>query len=100
MSENVTATVLKKAKSFLGNMTRDERRFARGIRRDAADAMDMGRIEFMRAVVAGDEDAIDELKLAIVDADDSLMFDIERFQEIFTMILEFFRAFMLIFGGL
>jgi len=90
----------EEAKASLRKISRGDRREAREIRNEAAASMGIKRIAFMRAVVAGDEDAVDELKLAILDSDDSLMFDIERFQEILAMILEFFRAFMLIFGGL
>jgi hypothetical protein len=60
-------------------MSRSDRRLAKEVLRDAAEAAGMRRLEFCRAVQRGDEDAMDELKLSLASHDDALRFDPDQF---------------------
>jgi len=90
------------ARAVLGKMTRTERKVARDVRSDAAANAGMRRFQFMRAVVNGDEDAIEELKLSLLESETMAgwEYDEERFQRFLTMIINFFKAIMMIFGGI
>ena len=86
-------------KGFLRGMKRADRKMARAIRNNAAASFGVGRFEFMAAVVDGDVEAINELKMSILEQDGSLELDIERLQEILDMVLDFIKALMAIFSG-
>lgn len=79
-------------------MNREDRKLAREVRNDAASAMGMRRLEFMRAIAREDQDALDELKMSLVERA-GLDFDPDRFQQILDMIIAFIKALMAIFGG-
>jgi len=79
-------------------ITRSERKLAREVIRDAANAAGMRRLEFMRAVQAGDVEATGELKLSLAGHEDAREIDIERLKEIFAMILDFIKQLLAIFS--
>ena len=91
-----------KAEAILGRMSREERRLARDVRDDAAANMGMRRIQFMRAIINGDESAIAELKVSLSESDEMAgwEYDEERFARFLEMIINFIKAIMMIFGGL
>jgi len=82
----------------LRKTTRAERKLAKEVIRDAAEAAGMRRLEFMRAVQAGDVSANAELKLSLVAHEDAREIDIERLKEIFQMILDFISQLMALFS--
>ena len=79
-------------------MTRAERKLAREVIADAADACGMRRLQFMRAVDQGDPTANDELKVSLAAHDDVGEIDIDRLREILEMILEFISKLIAMFG--
>ena len=79
-------------------MSRADRKLAREVVRDAADAAGMRRLEFMRAVQDEDPDAMDELKVSLAQHDDALRFDPDEFGQFLTMILEFIEKLLAIFA--
>jgi len=82
----------------LRRMTRAERKLAREVIADAADAAGMRRLEFMRAVSNGDVIATDELKMSLASHEDVREIDIDRLKEIFQMILDFISQLMALFS--
>ena len=88
-------------KAVFNRMSREDRRVARTIRNNAAESMELGRIRFMRLVVEGDQDALDELKLSLIESGAAgWEYDEERFKRFLDMIIAFIRAIMAIFGAL
>jgi len=80
---------------------REDRKLAREIIADAASACGMRRLEFMRAVNSGDEDANDELRLSVstrcaLDKPGSI--DVERLREILQMVMEVITRLLEIFS--
>ena len=82
----------------------EQKRLALHVRNDAADALGMRRLEFMRGLDDGDEECIDQLKVSIADnvagdpeevAPEEI--DVDQLQEILHMILEFIRQLLSIF---
>lgn len=94
----VTATASEAPQAALRRMSRSERKLAREVIRDAAEAAGMRRLEFMRAVQAGDVEANDELKLSLAASDAALEVDVERLREILTMLLDFISQLLAIFS--
>ena len=82
----------------LRKMTRAERKLARDVIADAAEAAGMRRLEFMRAVDRGDQYCKDELKMSLAAHDEAREIDIERLQEILQMILDFISQLLALFG--
>jgi hypothetical protein len=79
-------------------MSRSDRRLAKEVLRDAAEAAGMRRLEFCRAVQRGDEDAMDELKLSLASHDDALRFDPDQFSSFLDTILKFIEQLLAIFS--
>lgn len=79
-------------------VTRTERKLAREVIADAADACGMRRLEFLRAVDRGDTEAHDELRLSLVAHDAVGEVDIDRLHEILQMILDFISQLLAMFG--
>jgi len=98
MTDTVTVTAYDAPQASLRNMTRAERKLAREVIADAADAAGMRRLEFMRAVNNGDVIATDELKMSLASHEEVREIDIERLKEIFQMILDFISQLMALFS--
>jgi len=90
-----------KAEAILNKMSREERKAAREIRNDAADAMGVSRLRFNRMIANDDQEAIDELAMSLAESEyaERWEFDPERFQRFLDMIINFIKALMSIFGG-
>ena len=86
------------AQAELRKMTRAERKLAREVIADAADAAGMRRLEFMRAANRGDRVAVDELKVSLAAHDEAREIDIDRLQEILQMILDFIKQLLELFS--
>ncbi len=82
----------------LRRMSRSERKLAREVLRDAAEAAGMRRLEFMRAVNNGDVEANDELKMSLAASDVAREVDVERLREILQVILDFISQLLAIFS--
>jgi len=89
----------------LGRFSRADRKMAREVMRDAADAMGESRREFMRGVMTekaadykGSTPHLDELETSLALHDDAPGFDIDEFARILDMIIEFIKKLMAIFG--
>ena len=89
----------------LGKFSRQDRRLARDVMRDAAEAMGQSRRELMRGVMServngyrGPTPHLDELETSLALHDDAPGFDIEEFGRILEMIIEFIQKLMAIFG--
>jgi hypothetical protein len=91
-------TEAESPQASLRRMSRADRRLAREVVRDAAEAAGMRRLEFMRAVVDEDQDAVDELKLSLALHDNALGFDPDEFGQFLAMILEFIEMLMAMFS--
>ena len=79
-------------------LTRAERKLAREVIADAAQAAGMRRLEFMRAVHRGDQAAIDELKVSLSTRDEAREWDIDRLREILDLILAFIEKLLALFA--
>ena len=82
---------------------REDRKLARELIADAASACGMRRLEFMRAVNSGDEDANDELRLSVstrcaLDTHKPGTIDVERLREILQMVMEVITRLLEIFS--
>ena len=94
----VTATASEAPQAALRRMSRSERKLAREVLRDAAEAAGMRRLEFMRAVNNGDVEANDELKMSLAASDVAREVDVERLREILQVILDFISQLLAIFS--
>ena len=82
----------------LRKFNRSQRKLAKEVIRDAAESCGMRRLEFLRAVDAGDRNATDELKLSLAAHEEVGEIDPDRLQEILQMILEFIKALLELFA--
>ena len=87
-----------KEKTMAREFTRKERKQARKVIRNAAEAAGMRRVAFMRAVDAGDQECVDELKVSLAASGMAGEVDIDRLKEILQMILEFIKQLLAIFA--
>jgi len=94
----VVVSAADNPQAALRRITRSERKLAREVIRDAAEAAGMRRLEFMRAVDEGDVEANDELKLSLLQHPGAREIDIERFKEILAVILDFIKQLLAIFA--
>jgi hypothetical protein len=86
------------AQAGIGRMKSSDRRLARAVRNDAAEAMGMRRLEFMRAVIDDDQEANDQLKLSLAEQDDAIKFDPDEFGQFLEMIIQFIERLLAIFS--
>ena len=82
----------------LRRMSRTERKLAREVRNDAAEALGLTRLAFMRRWIAGEKEAREQLKLSFAEHPDAREIDIDRWNEIFAMIMEWIKQIMAIFA--
>lgn len=82
----------------LGKFSRADRKLAREVIADAAETCGMTRLQFMRAVRAGDQKCVDEMKVSLAMSDDAPGFDLDQFQQILNMILDFIARLLELFG--
>jgi hypothetical protein len=94
----IVAAETESPQASLQRMRRADRELAREVVRNAAESAGMRRLEFMRAVQDGDPDAVDELKLALVDTDQALKFDPDEFGKFLEMILQFIEKLLALFA--
>ena len=98
MTGEVVVSAADNPQAALRRITRSERKLAREVIRDAANAAGMRRLEFMRAVDEGDVGANDELKLSLLQHPGARDIDIERFKEILAVILDFIKQLLALFA--
>ena len=98
MTGEVVVSAADNPQAALRRITRSERKLAREVIRDAANAAGMRRLEFMRAVDEGDVEANDELKLSLLQHPGARDIDIERFKEILAVILDFIKQLLALFA--
>jgi len=91
---------IKVPMAALRKIRREDRKLAREVRNDAADACGMRRLQFMRALAAGDVDCNEQLRLSLIEHPDAGEWDIDvdKLKEILAMILDFIKQLLAIFG--
>jgi len=94
----VQGTVAAEPTPARRDMTRAERKLARDVIADAAEAAGMRRLEFMRKVNAGDTVACEELKVSLAAHPDAREIDIDRLRELLDLILEFIAKLLSLFA--